>query len=247
MLERNWSRRLFAVIEKDVLIYYKKGPVVSFGLLFPAFLFLAFSLGRDLPLNFLISGLFSMTLFFTATAVSPVIFPWEGSIGTLERLLSAPISMETILLGDILSSFIFGVAITLVPLVVGILMGIGVIDSVVLILATLLGAFCFSSMGVLLSTPPWNAPSNIMMLSNLVKFPLIFISGVFVPLEATPIWGQNLAFLSPITYLMDLVRHSFMGISYFPVVIDFIALVVFSGVFFGIAIILHKRNMPKRL
>jgi ABC-2 type transport system permease protein len=26
-------------------------------------------------------------------------------------------------------------------------------------------------------------PSNIMMLSSLIKFPLVFISGIFIPLE----------------------------------------------------------------
>ncbi len=239
--------RLSAIIEKDILIYYKKGPVVSFGLLFPAFLFLAFSLGRSLPLDFLVAGLLTMTLFFTATAVSPVIFPWEGSIGTLERLISAPVSVETILLGDVISSFIFGIVITAVPLAAGIAMGVRVADSVMLAIAALLGAFCFSSMGVLLSTPPWNVPSNVMMLSNLIKFPLIFISGVFIPLEQLPSWGQTLALFSPITYLSDLVKHSLMGVGHMPVSTDFAALLVFTAAFFGAAVVLHKRNIPKRL
>ncbi len=67
--------RSLAIAEKDIRIYYLKGPVLVFGILFPMFLFLAFSVGRSIPIEVMISGLLSMTLFFTATAVSPVILP----------------------------------------------------------------------------------------------------------------------------------------------------------------------------
>ncbi|MDO8874130.1 MAG: hypothetical protein Q7V05_15590 [Methanoregula sp.] len=72
-------RRAWAIAKKDISIYYFKGPVLIFGVFMPLFMFLAFMMGgRQLPLSFLISGLVGMTLFFTATAVSPAIFPWEG-------------------------------------------------------------------------------------------------------------------------------------------------------------------------
>jgi ABC-2 type transport system permease protein len=65
-------RRAWAIAKKDIRIYYLKGPVLIFGVFMPLFLFLAFLMGsRQLPLSFLISGLVGMTLFFTATAVSP--------------------------------------------------------------------------------------------------------------------------------------------------------------------------------
>jgi ABC-2 type transport system permease protein len=77
-------RRSWAIAKKDIRIYYIKGPVLIFGVFMPLFMFLAFLMGsRQLPLSFLISGLVGMTLFFTATAVSPAIFPWEGSARTL--------------------------------------------------------------------------------------------------------------------------------------------------------------------
>ena len=83
-------RRAWAIAKKDIRIYFLKGPVLIFGVFMPAFLFLAFLMGgRQLPLAFLVSGLVGMTLFFTATAVSPVIFPWEGSAKPLGRLASA--------------------------------------------------------------------------------------------------------------------------------------------------------------
>ena len=88
-----------------------------FGVLFPVFLLLAFYIGRSIPPDFLLSGLISMTLFFTSSAVSPVISPWETRMKTLERLVSAPVSISTIVIGDVLASFTFGLILTLVPVV----------------------------------------------------------------------------------------------------------------------------------
>ena len=92
---------------KDLKIYYNKGPVVIQGLLFPIVLFFAFTIGRNIMPVFLISGLMAMTLFLTATSIGPVVFPWETRMRTLERLIACPISIKTILLGNIWSSFAF--------------------------------------------------------------------------------------------------------------------------------------------
>ena len=82
-------KRSLGIMKKDIRIYYLKGPVIIFGVLIPLFLFLAFLTGsRNLPIEFLVSGLISMTILFTATSVSPVIMPWEAQMNTLERLAS---------------------------------------------------------------------------------------------------------------------------------------------------------------
>jgi len=240
-------KRSLAVAEKDIRIYYLKGPVLIFGILFPMFLFLAFSVGRSLPIEVMISGLLSMTLFFTATAVSPVILPWEGSMRTLERLISAPVSITAILLGDVLASFLFGMAISIVPIAFGLLLGLRIHSPLVMATAIILSAFCFSYLGMLFSTPPTNVHSNIMMISNLFKFPLVFISGIFIPLEQMPSWGRLIALFSPLTYLTDLIRYSIQGISSYPVLLDFAAIILFMLIFMALAIVIHTRNMPKRL
>jgi ABC-2 type transport system permease protein len=86
-----------------------------------------------------------------------------------------------------------------------------------------------------------------MMLSSLIKFPLVFISGIFTPLEQMPAWGLVLAVCSPLTYFTDIVRYSFTDAHYFPVVIDIAALAVFTLVFTVGTMYLHKRTMPRRM
>jgi ABC-2 type transport system permease protein len=240
-------RRAWAISKKDIRIYYVKGPVLIFGIFMPFFLFLAFYIGRQLPLSFLLPGLVGMTLFFTATAVSPAIFPWEGQAKTLERLASCPITIEAIVLGDMIASILFGIGITLITIVIGMGLGLSLLHSITLIVAILLAACCFSAIGMLLAVPPTNVPSNIMMLSSLIKFPLVFISGIFVPLQQLPPWGVALSSCSPLTYFTDLVRYTFTESHYFPVNVDMVILGMFMLVFTIATMFLHKRTMPRRI
>ena len=240
--------RSWAIAKKDIRIYYFKGPVLIFGIFMPVFLFLAFLMGsRQLPLAFLISGLVGMALFFSATAVSPAIFPWEGQAKTLERLASCPITVEAIVFGDMIASTLFGIGITLITVIIGMALGLTLLHTFTMLVAILIAACCFSAIGMLLAVPPTNVPSNIMMLSSLIKFPLVFISGIFVPLEQMPTWGLALAVCSPLTYFTDVVRYSFTGANYFSVLVDIAALGVFTVVFTAGTMFLHKRTMPKRM
>jgi len=241
-------RRAWAIAKKDIRIYYFKGPVLIFGIFMPVFLFLAFLMGsRQLPLSFLVSGLVGMALFFTATAVSPAIFPWEGQAKTLERLASCPIMVEAIVFGDMIASTLFGIGITLITVIIGLALGVPLLHVITLLVSILVAACCFSAIGMLLAVPPTNVPSNIMMLSSLIKFPLVFISGIFIPLQQMPPWGLALAVCSPLTYFTDVVRYSFTGANYFPVLVDVVVLGVFTVVFTAGTMFLHKRTMPKRM
>lgn len=241
-------RRAWAIAKKDIRIYYNKPPVLISGILMPVFLYLAFLMGnKPLPISFLIAGLLGMTLFFTATAVSPVIFPWEGQSRTLERLVSSPVAPESIILGDLIASSIFGMVVTMIALCIGLVLGAMVMHWALLLCAIILGAVCFSAIGILLSVPPTAVPQNIMLLSTLVKFPLIFISGIFIPLEQMPPTGQILALISPLTYFTDIARYAYTGEGFFPVYVNLGVLLLFTVILIVGIILLHKRTMPLRI
>lgn len=239
-------RGAWAICKKDMRIYFLKAPVLIYGILLPLFLFFAFCIGRTLPLIFLLPGLVGMTLFFTSTAVVQLIAPWETRSKTLERLISSPVSISAIITGDILASFLFGIIISVVPVLVGVFGGVS-IQFLVLIPGVLIASFCFSSLGALISTPPTDNPSNIMMLSTLIKFSTIFISGIFIPLKDMPYWGKIVASVSPLTYLTDLVRYCVHQSNYFPIYINFLFLLIFSVVFYLSAVKLHQHTMPRRI
>ena len=239
--------RAWTIARKDIRIYYLKGPVMIFGIIFPVFLFLSFMIGRNLTLPFVMPGLLGMVLFFTSTAISPVVAPWETQARTLERLMSCPVTIPTIVLGDILASFVFGTLISLIPVIIGLALGMAISNLLILLLGIILSAFCFSSMGLIFSAAPSNTPSNIMMLSSLIKFPLIFISGIFIPLNELPVWGRVISYISPLTYFTDIARHLIEKRGYLPISVDFSLLLALTVFFFIVAAGLHQKTMPKRI
>ena len=239
--------RSFTIARKSMKIFYLKGPVVIFGVLFPVFLFLSFIIGRHMTVDFMIPGLLGMILFFTATSISPVVVPWEAQARTLERLMSCPVRIEAIILGDILASFVFGTAISLVPIIIGLALGITVSSPVLFALGVILAALCFASLGNVFSIPPSNTPATINMISAAVRFPVIFISGIFIPLDQLPGWGQAISYISPLTYFTDIARNSIQGQSHLPLVVDFLALFGFTALFLAVAMKMHQKTMPKRI
>lgn len=244
-----WQARVAVVVaKKNAMIYYLKPPVISFGVIFPLFFYLAFAAGHAGPVEAMVPGITSMALFFTASAVGPLVTPWERQAKTYERLVTSPASLSAILAGDVLAGAPFGIVLSLLPLTVG----LGATEAHVvsvpqLVLGLVLGALAFSALGVLLSARASDTPSQVMMLSNLVRLPIIFVSGVFIPVAEMPAWGRWLAPLSPLSYSADLIRAGFGQANYFPTGVDVAALVGFTVVFLWAAHLLHRRTRDRAL
>ena len=247
----NWNvyfRGVAVVARKDMRIYYRKAPVFIFGLILPTFLFFAFFVGRELNINEFFPGFLAMTLFFTSSSVGPLIVPWEKQQGTFERLLSYPLSISSIVLGDVLAGALFGLLISAIVGTLGILfIPITVTNLLLIVVAFILGNLCFSGLGVLLSAPAGKAPANIMMLAALVRFPLIFISGIFIPLSQMTGASRYIAYCSPLTYSVDVLNQS-MGQSHaFDWWTDVLVLIGFMAVFVASAVVVLRRKSLKGL
>jgi len=244
-------RGIAVTAEKNIRIYYKKAPVIIFGILFPLFMFISFYIGRDIDITRFFPGFLAMTLFFTASSVGPLITPWEKQAGTYERLLSYPVKVITIIMGDVVAGVIFGTVITGLVLTTGLVFldmsALSFINMAILALGMILGCFCFASLGVLLASPSSKAPSNVMMLSSLIRFPLIFISGIFVPLGEMGEYGLLFSYLSPLTYLVDIFNACLNGTGVFSMALDILALIFFTALFLTAANLFHKRNLAKGL
>ncbi len=184
-----------------------------------------------------------MALFFTASAVGPLVTPWERQARTYERLVTSPASLLAILAGDMLAGAAFGVVLVFFPLVlVSLLTDAYIAAGIPLFIGIVSGAVSFAGLGVLLAAPATEGPSQVMMLSNLVRLPLIFVSGVFVPISEMPAWGQWLAPLSPLSYAADLIRMGFGEAGHWSPTTDALALIAFAVVFVTMARILHQRT-----
>ena len=243
--------RIWILSKKNISLYIKKGPVLIFGLLFPFFMTLSWAIGRAIPINHVFIGIVSMTSFFTATAISPVVLPIETREKSLERILVSPISLNEILLGIVIASTLYTLIITSIITIIFILLFSIVFDSIATMFLMFLGiglmSILGSLLGVLVAAYPTDMTSNVMIIMNLIKFPLLFMSGIFIPLHGLPPLLLFLSFISPITFLTDLLRFCVDGSNFFTYQFDIVLLTLWVVVLFILGYFLHKKTMPKRL
>jgi ABC-2 type transport system permease protein len=228
----------WAIARKDMKIYYIKPSILVSSLLFPFVMFLAFAVGRDATPGTLIPNLLAVTLLFSASSIEPVSIPIERRTKTFDRLLSAPVSIRAIVLGAIFASAI-GIATAIVALVA---FNARVIHIVALLIGLALTSLCFSTMGTLFAAYRTENVGEVMSLLNLVRLPLLFISGVFIPLASMPAWGQSISRFSPLTYAHDLMLFAFDGTTLFSPIVDIGALVLAVIIFQVIGIFLYRRS-----
>jgi len=250
-IAQTWRREIhgaLVIAKKNALLYYLKPPVLIFGVLFPVFFFLTFKMGRSIPAENIVPGMVAMALWFTASAVGPLVTPWERRAKTYERLISSPVSLRAILAGDVASGLVFGACLSVIPIVLGLaLTEATVTNAPLLVCGIVLGALSFASLGVLLAAPPASSPSNIMLLSNLVRLPLLFVSGVFLPIAQMPLWARWVSPISPLSYASDLIRSGFGQKAYFPSWLSLFMLAAFTAVLFWGSCRFHRRWRAKGL
>ncbi|MFZ3166266.1 MAG: ABC transporter permease [Candidatus Methanoperedens sp.] len=221
-----WTKRLsrelsaaWAIARKDMRIYYLKPNIIVSGILFPLFMFLAFATGKNAPPGTLIPGLISITLLF-----------------------SAPISLHSLVSGESLSRFFYSLGIACLPIAVGVIMyGTPIINAPVLVIAMILTAFCFATLGTMFAAYPTENVGEVMSMLNTFRLPLIFISGVFIPISAMPRIGQVIALISPLTYGNDMIEYAYTGKSLFSPGLDMVMLVIFVLIFQIAANYLYKK------
>ncbi len=238
----NNLRAAWAITKKDIKIYYLKPGTLMFGVMFPLFMFLSFAVGRNVETSSLIPGLISLTVLFSASSIGPMAIPTERRVKTFERLLSAPISFYAVILGKALGGVLFSLFIGMFAITAAwIFLGITISNFLVLFFALILASLCFSLLGIMFAMFPTENPGDIMMMLNFIRLPLMFISGVFVPIETLPFWAKTISFFSPLTYANDLFRFAIEGKIHLSTPLDLTLLLVFSGIFLLIGIKLDKK------
>lgn len=232
----------WAIAKKDMIIYYIKPNIIVSGMLFPLFMFLAFAVGRPGEPEVMIPGLIAITILFSASSIEPVSIPIERRMKTFDRLLSAPISLHAVVLGESLSGFIYSFFIAFVPLIAGFVLFRTTVSSYPLLaIGVFLTSFCFATMGTLFAAYPTESPGDIISMLNMVRLPLIFISGVFIPLSQIPEAVRFVTYLSPLTYGNDLIQAAYSGSAQFSPFLDIVMICVFCLIFQFAANRLYKK------
>jgi ABC-2 type transport system permease protein len=174
-------------------------------------------------IDFLLPGILAMSLmqlglFGTAPALVQL---REQQV--LRRIGATPLPRTTLLAAQVLHRLTIGALQTGLTLGVGILLfGVTIVGSGLLLgLAVLLGALMFVAIGYLISGLA-KTQESVNGISQLINFPMMFLSGLFFPLEFVPAWLRPVVTALPLTYLADALRQIMVGAtSSFPLSAEF--------------------------
>jgi ABC-2 type transport system permease protein len=228
-------RGLFYIALKDLRAYYFKPPNISWGILFPFAFVLAFAIRNPGDLRELVPGLLALTILFGTSSMEAIVIVFEQRIGSLERLLLAPVRLPALLVGKLLGGMAFGLMVTLVVLIITLIVfGAGGVNWLLLILALLLSAAAFSALGAFVSVAVKEV-FEAQTLANFIRFPMMFLGGVFVPVNSLPPGLQIVARVLPLTYSVEALRAALSGGSPVQAVLDLAVLAAFAVVLFGLA------------
>ena len=244
-----WTRikdelsQAWIVTLKDIKVYYLRPGMIMFGFLMPFFMFFSFSVRRDMAAGEGMSRLLALTIFFTAAAAGPFIIPTERRLGTYDRLLAAPMSLFTLLLGKIAVGAFFAIVVSSIAAIVGILfLDTSIAQPALMIAGIFIGSFTFSTMGLIFGSIPTRNPGDVQMPSTLIRWVLLFVSGVFVPLSEMSTVARGISYISPLTYAQDLMNHAVLGTGELALWLN-LSVLFLSGILFLLpSIKLHKRG-----
>ncbi len=220
------------IAENDLRQSFKSVRHVVWSLLFPIFMMFTFSfrygaVGPDVQfINFLIPGIVGMTAMFGSINETMSIV-WDKTLGVFDRILAAPVSSTSIIVGKTVAGAVMGVTSALVLLIIGdLFFSVSFANIGLVLLIIVLASFSFTGIGTIISGMA-SEPREAMMLSNLLRFPMMFLGGVFFPIEAMPMPLPYLARALPLTYATEGLRAVMSG-NMVVVLLDAIALVAYT-------------------
>jgi ABC-2 type transport system permease protein len=197
--------------------------------------------------DFVAPGIMAMTVMMSVMTGLPAAISHEKEVGTLDGMMAAPINRLAIILGKTLAQTARGLLQgTLILTLAVVLFGVTIHGSIVLVFALLLlGVFSFVGFGVVITSFAKDQETAMMIMMTLM-FPMMFLSGVFFPIQQMPWYMQSISRALPLTYLADALRKVMvLGAGIPTITTEFAIMVGFGVVMTSIAIPVFRRAMTR--
>ena len=196
-------------------------------------------------IDFLVPAVLGMTVMMSCMMGMGATIAGERETGELARLFMTPTSVSTVIGGKIASKLLIELVRALILIIMAILLFNVSIKGGLLqtFIVLVFGALCFVGFGIMLSarTQTQEDYAQIVLPFSL---PMMFVSGVFYPIETMPWIFQKIAYLFPLTYLNDAMRAVMLkGQTLGDVWLDLVILVGYTLLFFIIGVKRFNRDI----
>ncbi|MEW6010659.1 ABC transporter permease [Methanobacterium alkalithermotolerans] len=196
-------------------------------------------------IDFLVPAVLAMTVMFSCMFGMGESIAGERERGELARLFMTPTSVSTVVGGKIISKLIIETGRALILIIAAIILfGIVIKGGMGLTLLLLvLSALCFVGFGIMISARVGTQEDYMQMVMPFTM-PMMFVSGVFYPLETMPWIFQQIAYLVPLTYANNALRSVMLkGAGIGDIWLEVLVLVGFTALFFALGVTKFNRDI----
>ena len=222
------------ILRKDIENYYLKPPNISWGIIFPlswTLMQLIRSQG-DIGIAELLPGLMAMSVLFGTTSMLAVTITFERRSRSFDRLLIAPISISTLVIAKILGAILFGILNAFVPVIfAAFFINLSGINWGITLAAVILIAITSALLGLFIAVSAKEV-FEAQTFSNFFRFPMLFLCGLFIPIDKLPVILKPISFCLPLTYGTDILNGAITGNSIFNAIFNISVMLVFTTLLF---------------
>jgi ABC-2 type transport system permease protein len=240
---------LYALWYREFKVFLREKSRIVSSLFTPLLWIVVFGggLGSSVSLGgtnyqvFIFPGILTMTILFSSIFFGLYIV-WDKKIDFFKEVLVAPLSRLTIFAGKTLGGCTDALIQGSLMLAFGVILGISY--SVQMVVQTMIFMLVLAaavvSIGLILGSF-MESPEGFNLIVSFLVFPLFFLSGALFPIDNLPSWLRVFTTLNPVTYAVDGMRGVMLGMSTFPVIMDFGVLLGFAVVMIVIGSIAFSR------
>jgi ABC-2 type transport system permease protein len=203
--------------------------------------------GNPSYFDFIAPGIIAMTVMMSVMTGLPVAISQEKEIGTMDGMMVAPINRLSIILGKTLGQVARGLIQGVIILVLAVgLFGVTIHGNILLVFGLLLlGIFSFVGLGIVITSFTKDQETAQMLMMTLM-FPMMFLSGVFFPIQQMPWYMQGVSKFLPLTYAADALRKVMVLGADIPAISpELIILITFGVIMTAIALPVFRRMMTR--
>jgi len=198
--------------------------------------------GEGNYIQFIVPGIIAMSILFTSI-FSGIEVIWDKQFGFLKETLVAPVSRTLIMIGRTLGSATVAALQGIIVLAISFALGFRVTNLALLpvsIIFMFLISLFFTSVGTAIGSM-LDDMQGFQLIMNFVVMPLFFLSGALFPLDKVPKVLNIVAAADPLTYGVDGLRGTLIGMSSYGLTIDLLVLGGLTVVFVVIGSYLFSR------
>ncbi|HTP12642.1 MAG TPA: ABC transporter permease [Bacteroidota bacterium] len=160
-------------------------------------------------MQFITPGILTQSVVFIAIFYGLNII-WERDMGLLQKLLVTPTPRLALVWGKMGSAGIRGLAQAVIVFLFALVLGVPLLLTATsifwVIVIVMLGAGFFTGLSMIIASIV-KTRERFMGIGQVITLPLFFASSAIYPISIMPAWLQTVAFLNPLSYMVDGLRE----------------------------------------